>query len=310
MGFVVENASNDSVESLCHLFKHVFHQDINPAQWRWKYQDPALAGHLNVILRTEAGDILGHGGAIIFDGWIDGAPVPVAQICDVMLAREARGHASHSGPYAAFMTGLFQSLQARIPVGMYYGFPGKRPFQLGQRLGFYRGTGPIHERRLLIPPVTGRRWPWWRLVDMAWDDPRLDQLWVKGAAHASGILVLKRRYLSWRYSRNPFHSYRLFGIKSGPRLVGWTVICQTGDLMRCVDRFVDERQLPILLLLLARYGYAMGCRELAWWAPASTQGPTGAFTVDTGIIGTVVTASAPRFSTILPHWQPGLVDIF
>lgn len=310
MDYVIENASHDSIESLCHLFKTVFHQSVTPAEWHWKYQDPSLIGHQNVILRKETGDILGHAGAIILDGWFTGALIPVAQICDVMLAKEARGHASHLGPYAILMTTLFQHLQACIPEGMYYGFPGIRPFQLGRRLGFYRGTGLIQEWRLPITAATRPRWPWWRLTFMNWDDPRLDQLWTQGAAHTSSILVMNRRYLSWRYGRNPFHSYRLFGINSGLRLVGWVIVSQAGDLLRCVDRFMDERYLPILLMLLSRYGYAMACRELAWWTSNITAALPGASTVNTGIMGTVVTASAPHFTTVIPQWQPGNVDIF
>ena len=310
MGYIIENASDDSIESLCQLFKNVFNQDITPEEWRWKYHDQALAGHHNVILRNETGSILGHAGSIILDGWISGAPAPVAQICDVMLAKEARGQATHAGPYAAFMGGLFQALQARIPDGLYYGFPGKRPFQLGHRLGFYRGTGTIYEWRL---PITGPAkpiWPWWHLISMDWNDPRLDRLWAIGAKRTSGILVMNRRYLAWRYGRNPFHAYRLFGIRSGVRLVGWVVVSQKGHLLRCVDRLICDSYLHILLMLLSRYGYAMSCQELAWWDTNTPSGPKGAKTIDTGIIGTVVTASAPRFSSAIPTWQPGNADIY
>ena len=310
MDYVIENASDEAIASLCQLFKQVFHQDVTPEQWRWKYHDLALAGHQNVILRNQAGDILGHGGALILHGWIAGTPVPVAQICDVMLAPEARGHASHMGPYAAFMTGLFKALQAHIPEGMYYGFPVKRPFHLGKRLGFYRGTGPIHEWRLPIPPATSPRWPWWRLIDLSWDDPRIDRLWSRREATSNGILVTDRRYLSWRYARNPFHAYRLFGVQSGFQLVGWVIVSQSDGLLRCVDRLIDEQHLAIVLMLLSRYGYAMSCRELAWWAPLTVTLPEGAATVDLGMIGTIVTASAPRFAKTMPHWQPGNADIF
>lgn len=310
MGYTIQNAADDSIQALCQLFKEVFYQEISPAEWRWKYHDPALAGHENVILRDESGLILGHGGAVILDGWIEGKPVPVAQICDVMLAKEARGHAALNGPYAAFMSSLFRTLQAKIPDGMYYGFPGKRPFLLGKRLGFYRGTGPISEWRLALPAITRSRFSWWRLIDMPWDDERLDRLWLKRANTYHGILLMNRRYLDWRYARNPLHQYQLFGLKRGPQLTGWVVVSQTGDLLRCIDRLIDENHLLILLSLLTRVGLERSCRELAWWAPAACSRPQGASTVETGIMGTVVTASAPRFSTLVPPWQPGNVDVF
>ncbi len=310
MKYSLKNATDDSVESLCALFLDVFQQQIEPSQWRWKYHDPALLGHENVMLCDETGAVIGHAGAILLPGSVGGRSVPVAQICDVMLAKEARGHAGPTGGYAAFMSALFSQLQQRIPEGLYYGFPGKRPFRLGERLGFYRGTGPIFESRVPVTALHHARWPWWRLEELDWQDPRIDRLWLDRAACHSGIVVLDRRYLDWRYRRNPVHRYRLLGIHAGLRLVGWVVVTRHEDVLRCIERLLDESHIDAVLGLLARTGRATGARELAWWADASAAAPTAASLIDTHIIGTVVTASAPQFASTHPFWQPGNVDIY
>jgi hypothetical protein len=310
MQYILQTATDDSVESLCLLFQNVFHKPIQPSAWRWKYQDPAAAGHANVILRDENGRAIGHAGAVINRGMVDGKAVPIAQICDVMLAKQARGQAGPAGAYAAFMSELFSHLRARIPQGLYYGFPGKRPFLLGARLGFYRGTGSIREWRYPVAALSYSPRPWRRLEELDWNDARLDRLWYKRCPRHRGIVTLDRRYLGWRYARNPFHAYRLFGVRSGLRLIGWVVVAQDGDTLRCVERLLDDGHWLLVLSLLAPYAQTIGAHQLAWWAPDEAPRPAQATSVDTGLEGTVVTLSSPEFSSITPFWQPGDVDIY
>lgn len=204
----------------------------------------------------------------------------------------------------------YSSSCARLPQGLYYGFPGTRPFKLGQRLGFYRGTGSISEWHCPTAELQSRWWPWHRLEALDWDDLRLDRHWREHAGRHRGIVILDRRYLDWRYARNPFHAYHLFGVRFGLRRVGWVVVAQYGDLLRCVERILDDGDWLSTLSLLARYGRATGVSKLAWWAAEDAPSPGQAHRVDTGLEGTVVTFSAPEFSSIKPFWQPGDVDIY
>jgi len=310
MSYVLETAADDSVESLCSLFENVFHQQIEPSAWLWKYHDSAAIGHANVILSDTAGAVLGHAGAVIHRGIVNGNPVPIAQICDVMLSKTARGQAGPSGAYATFMRELFAQLRARVPEGLYYGFPGKRPFALGERLGFYRGTGSIREWHCPTDELRSPPWPWWRLESLDWNDLGLDRIWHNHSSDHRGIVILDRRYLAWRYARNPFRTYHLFGVRSGLRRVGWIVIAQFGDILRCVDRILDDGYWLSTLSLLARYARSNGVEKLAWWASEDAPTPQQAYRVETGLEGTVVTFSAPEFGSIIPYWQPGDVDIY
>lgn len=307
MRYVIRDAGESSVESLCQLFEQVFGKAVDPAVWRWKYLDEALSGHENVVLADESGAILGHAGAIILPGSHEGRPVPIAQLCDVMLAPAARGQFGPGGPYASFMKALIAKLQSRLPGGLYYGFPGHRPFRLGERLGLYRGTGPISELRETVHP---RRWSGWRICELDWQDPLLDRLWVSHAGRPGCLLVRDRRYLSWRYARNPLWRYRLLGLRSGFKVSGWMVVKREGALLRCIDRLVDETRLNESLNALAAYAGASGASEMSWW-PAGFQPRAGTVTLhDTQLIGVVLPASAPEFAAVTPFWQPGDADVY
>ncbi|MFN3985310.1 MAG: GNAT family N-acetyltransferase [Rhodocyclaceae bacterium] len=303
----VRDVGDAAVEDLCGLFATVFHKAVEPAAWRWKYQDAALSGHVNVVLEGEGG-ILGHAGAVILPGVFDGEPVPIAQVCDVMLSPDARGGAGPRGAYATFMNGLIAALQSRIPQGMFYGFPGERPFRLGERLGFYRGTGRIHEYVIDARPSHARLW---RLCRLDWADARIDARWRDAAGRPGCRLVRDRRYLDWRYARNPHRPYLLIGVRSGLALSGWLVLHRAGEEMWLVDHGLEDAALQALLPALRGWVHARGARRLVWWqGDLSAEGvPAGAQARDTGMVGVVMPSSAARFAACQPAWQPGDTDV-
>ena len=304
--YEVRDVGEDRVVDLCQLFRTVFHAEITPAAWRWKYQDAALLGHVNVVL-AEGAQILGHAGALILPGVLDGAPVPIAQVCDVMLSPDARGGAGPRGAYAVFMRGLIGVLQARIPEGMYYGFPGDRPFRLGERLGFYRGTGRIREN---LRPTAAKGRGFWRASPLGWNDARIDAMWSRHAHRPGCRLVRDRRYLAWRYERHPGRTYQLLGIKRGLSLAGWVVLHRRDDEILIVDRLVDESALDRILDVVGGWADSQGARQLVWWqGDLSGQAQAGATVRDTGMIGMVMPFSAARFAHVSPPWQPGDTDV-
>lgn len=304
--YEVRDVGEDRVEDLCLLFKTVFEAEITPAAWRWKYQDAALLGHVNVVL-AEGEQVLGHAGALILPGVLDGTPVPIAQVCDVMLSPEARGGAGPRGAYAVFMNGLIGALQARIPEGMFYGFPGERPFRLGERLGFYRGTGRIHD---YLRPTAPKGRGLWGASPLGWNDSRLDALWSRYARRPGCRLVRDRRYLSWRYERHPGRTYQLLGIRRGLSLAGWVVLNRRDDEILIVDRLIDEAALDRVLGVVAGWADTQGARQIAWWqGNLSEHAPAGATARDTGMIGVVMPSSAARFAHVSPPWQPGDTDV-
>lgn len=302
----VLEAGEQGVEDLCALFRASFQAEVTPEQWRWKYHDPALEGHLNVVLST--GDSLsGHAGAMILRGVHDGSAVPLAQVCDVMLAPDARGLAGSQSAYARLIQGLIGALRARIPMGLYFGFPGERPFRLGERLGFYRRIGPIQD---LMRPIASPGFSLWRLKPLSWQDPRLDRLWQRHVSRPGCRLVRDGRYLGWRYACNPYRAYQLLGVWHAWSLAGWLVIHRQGEEVLVVDRLIDERALVPVLDVLGGWAKVEGGETLVWWR-GDYQGtePPGVVKRDTGLIGGIMPASDPCFARCMPTWQPGDTDV-
>lgn len=302
----VYDAGGEEIPDLCRLFTTVFQANVSPEAWSWKYRDPALEGHANMVLAADD-RILGHAGAIIMPGRHDGHPVPMAQICDVMLTPEVRGGVGRLTPYHLLMAGLIDRLHHLIPDGLYFGFPGARPFRLGERLGLYRRIGPIEE---YLRPAERRRWGLWHLVPLPWGDPRLDALWQRHISRPGCRLVRDRRYLGWRYARNPHHDYLLLGLRHGWSLVGWVVVSRQGDEVLVVDRCCDEDSMLPILCALGHWAWEKGASRLAWWrGDGPPLFPPGTETRDTLLIGGVMPASAPRFADCTPTWQPGDTDV-
>jgi hypothetical protein len=296
----------DGIEEVCALFRTVFRTEISQATWRWKYYDSLLDGHINVVL-MHGPRVVGHAGAVILPGMLDGKRFPFAQVCDVMLDPDARGGAGPRGAYATFMNGLIAALQAKIPEGMYYGFPGERPFRLGERLGFYRGTGRIFEYAC---PTNVRAPPLWGLFTMNWTDPRIDDLWLRHAPRSGCRLVKDHRYLSWRYAKNPTRRYQLLEIRFGRFLLGWTVVHRRDRVVEVIDRLIDERWVKPAIQTLANWAGGEGAERVTWWqGEKSARLPADATATDTTMIGVVMPSSAARFSACSPNWQPGDTDV-
>lgn len=309
-GYAVELSklsSQESLQSLCALFTSVFGAPISPAAWKWKYHDPAIAGFLNVQLRRD-GELLGHAGAQLLPGWIDGEPVPFAQVCDVMLSAQARGVPGPGGAYARLMNGLVEALKASAGNGMHFGFPGLRPFALGERLGFYRGTGIVHEHSVPTRRALAR---YWKLVELDWGDARLDRIWRSIAGRPGCWVQRDRAYLNWRYARNPSYRYVLLGVRRGLTLSGWVVLRARGTQVVVIDHTLADEELPAALGTIMGWARDRGFQALNWW-DGSQDVPAwaGSSTCSTGIMGVVMRSSASRFESAAPVWQPGWTDVY
>lgn len=309
-GVHVREADLSDIPALCALFADVFGRSPGQEEWRWKYHDAALPAGVNVVLER-AGELLGHAGAIVLDGVHDGRPVKIAQVGDVMLAPRARGLAGPGGAYAIFMSGLIELLQARHPGGMFFGFPGVRPFRLGERLGLYRGTGEIESWQLDCQPQGLASL---RVVELDWETPRLDALWARHAGRPGVWCARTRSYLDWRYRRHPRFSYALLGLRLGriPAMAvdGWAVVRREGGTLTVIDRLIDESLLVRALGAISAWAARQGCCRLVFWPGREISPLPGALRQPTGMVGVVMPSSASAFDDAMPMWQPGDTDVF
>ena len=145
-----------------------------------------------------------------------------------MVHPEARGRLGGANLFTRLARSLLSSLEKREPEAFAYGFPGRRPFQLGE---YARVYGHIERARAQVRPAQDRLRLRLLARGLAWDDDRLDKLWTRLAREQALALIRDERYLRWRYANHPIHAYELVGLFLGPRLLGWAVIRKIRSLI-------------------------------------------------------------------------------
>lgn len=290
------------------LFQEVFSAPLTPAQWRWKYQ-PAGAPPPSLLAWDEAGRLLGHAGAIPLRGRRGAQALPFYQICDVMIHPQARGHLGSRNLFTQLLKKLLEQLSVRHPESFCYGFPGQRPYLLGERAGLYATV----EQAITHRWSPGRGFTWLRAAELDWSDPRLDPLWQRYAPETHLSLVRDGAYLRWRYRDNPFRAYGLLGLCMGPRLMGWAVVQRQGDEARLVDLLLGRQWLNSALGAIGHWIRRQGCQHLCTWLPTGWREGLPGQTVTTSVVTThmIWRASMPTRQVCQElYYTMGDVDIF
>lgn len=291
------------VESLCSLFSTVFGVSMSPEMWRWKYHGTAQIDSINLVAYDDDDRLIAHAGAVILLGALDqGRSIPVAQVCDIMIAPSARGGIGRDEVYPKLMQAMKSSLASRYSDVYAFGFPGRRPFKLGERLGFYWRIGDITEYRLLA-----RRSPWslWTVDTMDWDDQHIERLELHAASMREAPAVIRNRaYLDWRYRQCPKKTYILLRIRKAFNCVGWAVVAGEGEVLRVIDSSFPGDKTASIVAALADWALRQGFSEIVTWLSVAD-----AEIRDTGIVATEFGVQPPM-GRYLPVFQPGDVDIF
>ena len=223
-----EPLRDDDIPEACELFAKVFGHSTQAEHWRWKYQHgPRLAG-LNRVIRSPQGQLIGHVGASVFSGHIQGRWIPMAQVTDVMVDPAARSSFASPGVYAQFMHDMLNILHEQFPDVFAYGFVGIRPYRLGSRMGHYKSQQEC--RAGLMPAGQSTGWRDWiysaQLVD--WSEAArtqlFDRIWQRAAPSMRRPTVVRNNaYMQWRYAQHPQNSYQLWRIEKMGITSGWVV---------------------------------------------------------------------------------------
>ena len=310
MIFDIAALSHEETATARVLFSSVFDHLINAEQWEWKYALGPRLDSVNLVARTPAGELIGHIGCILFQGLFKGQPLVFAQVCDVMVSRHVRGGLNASGVYPQLIKALQHTLQERPGDVFAYGFPGVRPFKLGERMGFYRRLYPVQYSRFNQTNAGKRGFQTVTLFSGDWDCTRLDAIWKRLASSQDSPVVSRTgAYLLWRYLANPEHSYRLWIIKRFWKDVGWLV---TSSLPNHEEVIIDS-------LLPSQVTINEAC-HLLWQRLKVMQSPAVSIThwlgVSTqsaqpnGIIATEFLVAAWHNHFPDPRFQPGDTDVF
>ena len=246
------------------LFGAVFGQPLTESQWRWKYTGASMAPPLARLAFDHTGRLLGHAGAIPLRGWRQGQPLPFFQICDVMVHPDARGQLGKRNLFTVLARELLSRLGLRWPEALAYGFPGQRPFRLGE---YARVYGWVEQAPAIRRLAQRKGFPLLYTRPLAWNDLRLDLLWARQASGFALALIRDRHYLHWRYAIHPVRAYELLGIYLAGRLLGWAVTQRDDQVLRIIDLLVSHRWLKPALAALDRAAAVVGGAEVEIWLP-------------------------------------------
>ena len=235
--FIVRPYRPGDEEKITSLFKEVFGKELTVAQWTWKYALPGKGKIYSKIAEDGSHTIIGYAGAIPLRGIYQKKPLQFFQIADVMVQPGSRGSLGKRSVFKTLMKRLFEDIREEFPDVFCYGFPGKRPFILGKRIGVYdeietAADCVIHPKFSFFNPC--------RIETLPWGDSRLDTLWSSLSDILSLSLIRDKEYLNWRYGSNPFYSYRLLGVFSSGKLRGWFVLRDRGEEILVIDFLIDD----------------------------------------------------------------------
>ena len=246
------------------LFREVFGKDMSLDQWKWKYSLPGNGKIYSKVAEDTSGNIVGHAGAIPLRGIFKNEDIPFFHIVDVMVHPKARGFLGRKNVFNDMMKNLFEDLIKECAFIFCYGFPGNRPFIIGERISVYEKIEQAFEN---IKTAHRSFVNLYTVQGLDWDDRRLDDLWSLFSNDFPLALIRDKKYLYWRYAMNPFFSYQLFGFFLSGRLKGWVVIKIVGDEVFVVDLLAKPARYRSILNALQNYFVSRGGETLHFWLP-------------------------------------------
>lgn len=301
-------ATSADIPELCRLFAEVFGATMTPAIWRWKYHGMPGSDAVNVVGCDHEGRIRAHMGAQVFPGeLVQGSSMPWMHGCDALVAKDARGSSGRNGAFGGVVRHLQGQIDARYPNGVCYGFPGERPFLLGERLGFYRSLHRIHLAELETDSPTFPRAYRWRRIHCEAHVESLAELNL--GAGRPGV-ARTEDYLRWRFDRHPIRDYSAWIWRAGWRRWEAVVVEKQRDTWTIVE-CLGVSSLPGRVLgQLARAAREAGCIRLRWDAAWTTSDLTGAMRQATGIVAVWIRTPGDAGTPPGTIMQPADTDVF
>ncbi len=255
------------------LFQQVFGRQMGPAEWEWKYGGGRGRG---IGLASRDDQMLAFYGGLSRPLWLFGRPALGCQVCDVMVADDARSSLTRRGPmHDVAATFLEAEIGWGRPHAVGFGFPTVRALEVAERLGLYQRVDEMVQLRWLghAPQnLSGGNWrgelmPAAALPALASD---IDAVWSAMAVDL-GSSVLGVRDAAWltqRYATKPDFAYEALLLRSWPRgeLAGLLVFRRQEDHLEVLDLCGPPTMWPRLIELArseaARSAAAQGIK--AW----------------------------------------------
>ena len=196
------------------LFQEVFGHALDRQLLRWKYgPGRGLAAAVLDHSVPHAPRAVAHCGLIYRRALVQGRPTNVAQMADLMVAPDQRGHLLRQGsPFAKAVKFAFEQLGTAHnpgnPERVIYGFPSQRSMRLGVHLGLVLEVDKLHE--ISWTPQSGAQ-PQRLQSPNAKLGAAIDGLWREMSRDLANAQVCVRdgRYFQSRYLEHPTQQYQV-----------------------------------------------------------------------------------------------------
>lgn len=306
MSFTISELSPADIPQACELFQRVFGHPVTPAQWLWKYTAGPRLGSLNWVARDQSGTLVGHAGATIFAGTAHDAAISMAQVCDVMVDKGARGGFNASTVYPQLMRVLQASIADRFSQPYAYGFSGLRPYKLGHRLGLYQERQHCRPGYFVPQKTFDWRTSLWAISQSAWSPRTLDALWARHRQTQTSPTVQRTSaYLAWRYRDHPSHRYQLWVLSRLGFDQGWLITREMPNGHTCIIDALLPPNAAVQTLVQKLYTALNPSRPLYAWFLENKDTPT-----PEPIIASEVLLGTWQTQHPAPQFQPGDTDVF
>ncbi|MEQ6376463.1 GNAT family N-acetyltransferase [Bacillaceae bacterium S4-13-56] len=227
------------------LFKKVFKKDRSAELWTWKFLNNPQKMNPWILLYEEKGNILGHLGLWISEGYVNGEVKPIALRVDTMVDPEARG----KGIYKKLNEAMVE-LAKEEGISYLYGFPAPKAKEL-----LLRYTNGVHVAdvsrymKILRPGnIATARFPFLKplkglgnlyskgqrktknlpndvkVINTKKCDERFDQLAKKANSIKPFLLKRTSAYLNWRFLNHPTEKYTILALEERSELLGYVVV--------------------------------------------------------------------------------------
>jgi len=309
--FIIRDYKTGDEEGITSLFRQVFGQDMTLTQWTWKYGVLGKGNMYTKVAEDASKRIIAHVGGIPLRGVFRHSKMQFFQMTDVMVHPEVRGFLGRKNIFDVIMKSAFEDIERDFPDVFCYGFSGARPFIIGKRVGIYDEVEQAVDistqlSRSFFNPYT--------VHTMQWDDDRLDSFWDGVSKGISLAVVRDKEYLCWRYSTNPFFTYRLLGFFLFGKLKGWVVIRRSADETLVIDLLTERQRCGNILKSLCNYLICTGEKKMRFWLPPNWRDTIKGYSFqESGVIVTNVVWKLPLQTPVVKdnfYYTMGDVDIF
>ena len=260
------------------LFAQVFGHEMSAEHWQWKY----ARGHGQAVALVEDGRVVAHYGGLTRELNVLGQPQRGCQVCDVMVAPQARRSLARRGPlYRIAATFLETQIGWGLPHAVGFGFPSSRHHEAADRMKLYAAVDRVVQLSWPAQPsaaaqalplrelptfegAAGRRWR-----------RTADRLWQGMATDLADVVLGVRdsRWLQWRFIERPEVSYQLLLVCSRwlRRPLGLLVLRRRDDALELMDWVGRPRHWATLLAVARARAADAGLPQLRCWITASQQ---------------------------------------